>query len=494
MTKRTERKERESLYMAQLEELALEAKARVDEIGAPGRPAVNKVSSAEVAREPLSEPPSPALPSKSGSSAEEHPVEQPRLKPVPPLPVSLPNDVVEKEAALPSPTPEYCPVDSPVNSTVSNPVDSPRNCPPRLVTALPTGISTELSTDQLAVLQTAQSPVPSTGQSRTLAAQQLVLTEKQAVIYYCLKWLKGQGTSAALISQATGINEYTIRYSIQKMRKAGYIKEYGGLVNVGGRIGFAATVWDCPIVLQGNRQKVLTILKNLDWPRLLLARAVNDSVLEGYQLDYQVGCQLDSLLNCQLDSQLPSSPTPPLSSSFSKETTTKGPEAIRELLHTDPELNYWVEKGLTEHQMQTWLQETGADLDVLVASLRHAAFELKDLGYEEKRSVKNVLSYFYVGTFKKNKFWAEPAGYKSHKQKEIEFKEAILRKKLEEENRLAELEKDEEFEAMWGDKEGDLYKQIETKLAPNERKRPHESPIRRAAMRKIFEDIKKERG
>jgi hypothetical protein len=179
------------------------------------------------------------------------------------------------------------------------------------------------------------------------------------------------------------------------------------------------------------------------------------------------------------------------SSSFSKKTTTGGTDFLSDLLANDPELDYWLQKGLTAHQCQNWLNETGVDIDILIASLKHAAFELNDLEGEVRRDIKKPLHYFY-STFKKNRFWAAPAGYKSHKQKEIEFREAVLKQKLEEEHRLAELELKEEFDHMMQNPDSVLYQRCEERLNNTCRKRPDSSPLRRTAMRQIFETLKSE--
>jgi hypothetical protein len=199
--------------------------------------------------------------------------------------------------------------------------------------------------------------------------------------------------------------------------------------------------------------------------------------------------------------RLPGEPPEHSSSSFSsfvKPTTTNRPpeqppvrppetsiEAIQAILDSDPEFGYWLSKGITPYQIRSWLIETSTELEILVKSLHHAAFQLNSLEEEKSRNIKKVLDYFY-SIYKKNRFWPKPPGYKSHLQKEIEFRENVIRERAQEETRLAEIEIEETFEEIMADQNSELYKRLEAHLNPFSRAKSPDSPARRAAMRDLF--------
>jgi hypothetical protein len=102
-----------------------------------------------------------------------------------------------------------------------------------------------------------------------------VLTEKQTLLYFCLRSLAGTMTSLAQIAKVTGISIYTLKSCLKKLRAYDVII-YGGRCNVGGHFGFTAQVTARPIALRGDKSKVAKQLQRLDYAALPVHAAVDD--------------------------------------------------------------------------------------------------------------------------------------------------------------------------------------------------------------------------
>ena len=90
----------------------------------------------------------------------------------------------------------------------------------------------------------------------------VLLTENQAMLYFCLKEIDGKVTSLPQIARETHISEYTLKSCLKKLRQEGLIR-YDGRRNCGGRIGFTATVLPQNIILQGNKNRLLRKLQQI---------------------------------------------------------------------------------------------------------------------------------------------------------------------------------------------------------------------------------------
>lgn len=305
-------------------------------------------------------------------------------------------------------------VDDQIGEPIGGPVDNFSDSVIHIETRSPTRSPTHSQPGS----PTGQSVISSIDESVNSSSR--ILTDNQAIVYYCLKWLAGNATSVLTVSIVTGVNVHTVKSALQKLRKSGYIKYYGGLVNLGGRVGFSAIVKDCQIILRGSAQRVANVLKNIDWQGLLLAKSINDCVLDDPLLNHRLGPLLNHYSDQPLDHLMP----PSLSSSSNSFKKPTSEELLEYLNH--PEMDYWKEgRGLTVRKMEGWLKDFQINPLILFRYLCYCAFDMVILE-KERELVKTPEDYFF-GITKKSGFYPKPKGYQSWEEK-----------------RAAQLEKDEQ--------------------------------------------------
>ena len=141
----------------------------------------------------------------------------------------------------------------------------------------------------------------------------VLLTENQAVLYFCLTNIAGAVTSLSRIAGETGISEHTLKSCLKKLTKEGLIT-YGGRRNCGGRIGFTAEAIPRNVVLRGNKTRLAKKLHQINTAALLFAeplgsfetpRASRDG--EDHRLDHPMDHRLDHPMDHPIDTPLCSS-------------------------------------------------------------------------------------------------------------------------------------------------------------------------------------------
>jgi DNA-binding MarR family transcriptional regulator len=136
-----------------------------------------------------------------------------------------------------------------------------------------------------------------------LDGQAVLLTENQAVLYFCLKRINGAVTTLSRIGRECRISEHTLKSCLKKLRQEGLII-YGGRRNCGGRMGFIAKTVERRTILRGDRNKLLKKLQQINYHALLFTETLEDMVevqhepqggnhltdhlLERFALDYEV--------------------------------------------------------------------------------------------------------------------------------------------------------------------------------------------------------------
>jgi hypothetical protein len=111
----------------------------------------------------------------------------------------------------------------------------------------------------------------------------VLLTENQAILYFCLQRIGGETTSLSRIARETAISEHTLKSCLKKLREEQVII-YGGRRNCGGRIGFTAKVLARPIVLRGDKGRLTKKLQQIDYHALLFTETLEGTL----HLDLQV--------------------------------------------------------------------------------------------------------------------------------------------------------------------------------------------------------------
>ncbi len=328
------------------------------------------------------------------------------------------------------------------------PSKTPTHQPPQIITNIPTKQPTQ---------QPPQIPSDKVDQSSIYLP---TLVENEVVLYYCLKYLKGQTTTMSKIHQATNISTDTLRGCLKRLRKKEMIAEYGGLKNEAGQVGFSAKIAEKQFFFRGDQERLKHKLHIINYPHLPI---ISNHVIN------------------QLDNQLLNSS----SSLLSNKTTT---DEVENILTTHPELGYWRQKGLTQKQMEEWTKITG-NIENLIQSLCHCRYEMVDLNLEESKPIDNVFNWFFK-IIEKAGSYSKPKGYKSFEEKQLEQERKNLeekRKRVEELKALSrakwEQELEETFWEMLNDPETDLYKECYGKLnkfAKKSKGKPFESSMRSA--------------
>ena len=176
-------------------------------------------------------------------------------------------------------------------------------------------------------------------------------------------------------------------------------------------------------------------------------------------------------------SYLSTCPTPEPSTSYSSSSLIKKPTTmLDDELAQNPELGYWRQKGLTNKQIQNWIDSTGCDPELIIQYLCYCRYEMVDLGLEESKPVNNALNWFFK-IIEKNCSYPKPKGYKSFPERQIEEKKRLLEKKKAEveelkniERALAEAEIEVKFLEMMAQPDSDLYKKCFDGLTDFEKK------------------------
>ena len=121
----------------------------------------------------------------------------------------------------------------------------------------------------------------------------------------------------------------------------------------------------------------------------------------------------------------------------------------------DPELRFWRGEGVTEKQVQTWMNEFQMSQDEIVISLRYGRFDILEKG----DTVQNPANWFYK-IMCKNGFYPRPANYRSLAEIRAEALEQDLSREKEIKQRLAVAEAERAFQSIFSDPECTEYKEL----------------------------------
>ena len=206
-------------------------------------------------------------------------------------------------------------IDTPIESPIHQPNTSSNISPIESPTQSSNGSPLEISID---------SPIDSPDNQAGYDA--VLLTENQAILYFCLQRINGVTTSLSRIAQETSISEHTLKSCLKKLRE-GRLIIYGGRQNCGGRIGFTAKTLERRIILRGDRSKLSKKLQHIDYKALLFAEPLEDTIVGGpytrdtdHLMDHLMNHPMDHRFEHQIDHQTgPAQDNSLCSSSFKKE-------------------------------------------------------------------------------------------------------------------------------------------------------------------------------
>src|SRR5437870_5439113 len=241
----------------------------------------------------------------------------------------------------------------------------------------------------------------------------VLLTENQAMLYFCLKEIDGKVTSLPQIARETHISEYTLKSCLKKLRQEGLIR-YNGRRNCGGRIGFTATVLPQNIILQGNKNRLLRKLQQIIRQDLVFTESLA-APEESAAVQTEANHPMDHLILC----------------SSSKKLLLQGItlEAVFEDLNPRSLLPY-LDRFETSEELQDFLDMANACVN--------AAKEGKG------KPIQNPHGFLFAQL--RAGYINPPEGYKSRKVRAQELRNQQLEEELATLRRLKEREQELQYE------------------------------------------------
>jgi hypothetical protein len=160
----------------------------------------------------------------------------------------------------------------------------------------------------------------------------VLLTENQAILYFCLQKIQGVVTSLSRIARECRISEHTLKSCLKKLRQEGLII-YGGRRNCGGRIGFTARTIERRIILRGDKARLSRRLQQIHYQALSFTEALDDTLdaagearYRDHPMDHPVDQRMDHRLEDPMAHPMdhPGVSSPCSSSDMTKEQLLQG--------------------------------------------------------------------------------------------------------------------------------------------------------------------------
>jgi transposase-like protein len=149
----------------------------------------------------------------------------------------------------------------------------------------------------------------------------VLLTESQALLYFCLQRIGGVTTSLSRIARETGISEHTLKSCLKKLRDERLLR-YGGRQNCGGRMGFTAETLERRIVLRGDKTRLAKQLQQIDYQALGFAELLEGpthAVPPPDRINHRIDHPVDHRIDHPMDHRTDNAQDQPICSSSVKE-------------------------------------------------------------------------------------------------------------------------------------------------------------------------------
>jgi transposase-like protein len=184
------------------------------------------------------------------------------------------------------------PIGAQIGIPIDSPIEQPIGSPPPSPIVSPHG-SPDDSPFDLPIRSPVESPDGHTARDAVL------LTESQAILYFCLRRIGGVTTSLSRIARETGISEHTLKSCLKKLREERLLL-YGGRQNCGGRMGFTAKTLERRIVLRGDKTRLAKQLQQIDYQALCFVEPLEGSTSAEAPPD-QINHRMDHLMDHRID-------------------------------------------------------------------------------------------------------------------------------------------------------------------------------------------------
>jgi hypothetical protein len=194
------------------------------------------------------------------------------------------------------------PIESPIEQPIGSPDRSSIGSPHRSPDDSPFG---------LAIGSPIESP------DDQAARDAVLLTENQAILYFCLQRIGSVTTSLSRITRETGISEHTLKSCLKKLREERLLL-YGGRQNCGGRMGFTAKTLERRIVLRGDKTRLAKQLQQIDYQALGFAEPLEGSTSAApppKQINHRMDHPMDHRINPPMNHQTDGARNQPICSS-----------------------------------------------------------------------------------------------------------------------------------------------------------------------------------
>jgi transposase-like protein len=198
------------------------------------------------------------------------------------------------------------PIDSPIAQPIGSPAPSPI-------------ASSHGSPDESPFDGPIRSPVEPPDEHT--ARDAVLLTESQAILYFCLQRLGGATTSLSRIARETGISEHTLKSCLKKLREERLLL-YGGRQNCGGRMGFTAKTLERRIVLRGDKTRLAKQLQQIDYQALSFTEPLEGATRAAPlpdQINHRIDHPMDHRIDHPIDHRTDGAEDQPICSSSIKE-------------------------------------------------------------------------------------------------------------------------------------------------------------------------------
>lgn len=279
----------------------------------------------------------------------------------------------------------------------------------------------------------------------------VLLTENQAILYFCLQRIGVETTSLSRIARETAISEHTLKSCLKKLREERLII-YGGRCNCGGRIGFTAKTLERPIVLRGDKSRLTKKLQQIDYQALLFTETLEgtlhlDPQVEdtSHRIDHPVKPLLSSRMGDLMSHPFGDAEHQPISGSSKKEVVQ---DLVLEGMFQD--LN---PRSLTPylHQFDT-MQELQEFLD-----MANACIAASKEGHG--KPIQNAHGFLFAQL--KAGYVNPPEGYKSRRVRAQEMRNRQLEAELATLRELKEQEQQLRFELFQAELSAEDWERIE---------------------------------
>ena len=279
----------------------------------------------------------------------------------------------------------------------------------------------------------------------------VLLTENQAILYFCLQKIGGETTSLSRIARETVISEHTLKSCLKKLRAERLIM-YGGRCNCGGRIGFTARTLERPIMLRGEKSRLAKKLQQIDYHALLFTETLEGTLSLEPQVEdvsQRMDHPLKQLMNHRMDdptSHLLGHPEQqPMTGSLKREQleelTLEGPFQDLNPRSLIPYLNQFE----TTRELQEFLD------------IANACITASKEGHG--KPIQNAHGFLFAQL--KAGYINPPEGYKSRRVRAQEMRNRHLEAELEKLRELKEREQQLRFELFQAELSPEDWERIE---------------------------------